>query len=85
VGSLIKTFIAIAVMQLHKQGRIGLDASASEYLQVSGAGAAVPARITGVSWWLDGHSIWPPPEPCGYGVGPVPVSMAASAGPVLSR
>ena len=33
VGSLTKTFTAIAVMQLYEQGRIDLDAPASEYLR----------------------------------------------------
>ena len=41
VGSITKTFTAIAVMQLHEQGLVGLDAPASEYLRVY---RLIPAR-----------------------------------------
>jgi len=43
VGSITKTFTAIAVMQLHEQGRIDLDAPASEYLR---AYRLIPARAS---------------------------------------
>lgn len=43
IGSLTKTFTAIAVMQLWEQGLLDLDAPASEYLR---AYKLVPARVT---------------------------------------
>ena len=43
IGSITKTFTAIAVLQLHEQGDIDLDAPAGDYLR---AYALAPANVT---------------------------------------